>query len=40
MYVHIQRDYDGKGEQPIYIALKGDVFDVSSAKEFYGEGSG
>ena len=35
-----QRDYDGKGEQPIYIALKGDVFDVSSAREFYGEGSG
>jgi membrane-associated progesterone receptor component len=34
------RDFDGKGEQPIYIALKGDIFDVSSAKEFYGEGSG
>jgi membrane-associated progesterone receptor component len=34
------RDFDGKGTQPIYIALKGDVFDVSSAKEFYGEGSG
>lgn len=35
-----QRNFDGKGEQPIYIALKGDVFDVSSAREFYGEGSG
>ena len=34
------RDFDGQNEKPIYIALKGDVFDVSSAQQFYGEGSG
>lgn len=34
-----QRDFDGHGETPIYIALKGEIFDVSSAREFYGEGS-
>jgi len=34
------REYDGKEDRPIYIALKGEVFDVTSAKDFYGEGSG
>jgi len=34
------REYNGKDDKPIYIALRGDVFDVSSAKDFYGEGSG
>lgn len=34
------REYDGSGDKPIYISLKGDVFDVSSARDFYGEGSG
>lgn len=34
------RDFDGQNEKPIYIALKGDVFDVTSAQQFYGEGSG
>lgn len=34
------REFDGKDNKPIYIALKGDVFDVSIAKDFYGEGSG
>ena len=34
------RHFDGKDNKPIYIALKGDVFDVSSARQFYGEGSG
>jgi len=34
------REFDGKDDRPIYVALKGDVFDVSTAKDFYGEGSG
>lgn len=34
------RDFDGKDDQPIYIGLKREVFDVSRAKDFYGEGSG
>lgn len=33
------RDYDGSDGKPIYIGLKGDVFDVSSASQFYGKGS-
>ncbi|XP_048344712.1 neudesin isoform X2 [Sphaerodactylus townsendi] len=32
--------YDGQEEgQPIYIAVKGVVFDVTSGKEFYGKGA-
>ncbi|XP_063775119.1 neudesin [Pseudophryne corroboree] len=32
--------YNGKqGDQPIYMAVKGTVFDVSSGKEFYGKGA-
>ncbi|KAH0622722.1 hypothetical protein JD844_025264 [Phrynosoma platyrhinos] len=32
--------YDGREEdQPIYIAVKGVVFDVTSGKEFYGKGA-
>jgi hypothetical protein len=34
------RDYDGTSDKPIYISLKYEVYDVSSAREFYGEGSG
>lgn len=34
------REFDGTGDKSIYIALKGDVFDVSTARQFYGEGSG
>lgn len=34
------RDYDGKDNSPIYIALRGDVYDVSVARDLYGEGSG
>ncbi|XP_066475357.1 neudesin isoform X2 [Tiliqua scincoides] len=32
--------YDGQEEnQPIYLAVKGVVFDVTSGKEFYGKGA-
>jgi len=31
---------EGEGPTPIYIALKGDVYDVSSAANFYGPGNG
>jgi membrane-associated progesterone receptor component len=34
------RENDGTNGKPIYIALCGEVFDVSSAAEFYGVGSG
>ncbi|XP_059136937.1 neudesin isoform X2 [Peromyscus eremicus] len=30
---------DGEEDQPIYLAVKGVVFDVSSGKEFYGRGA-
>jgi len=33
-------EYNGKDDKPIYISLRNDVFDVTIAKEFYGEGSG
>ncbi len=32
------RRYDGQGGRPIYIAVKGVVFNMSSAPEFYGDG--
>ena len=32
------RDFDGSKDQPIYVGLKGEVFDVSSAADFYGPG--
>lgn len=34
------REFDGSNEKPIYIALRGEVYDVSVASDFYGEGSG
>ena len=34
------REFDGLNNKPIYIALKGEVYDVSTARNFYGEGSG
>ena len=34
------REFDGSNDKPIYIALRGEVYDVSSASDFYGEGSG
>ena len=32
--------YTGEEGNPIYIAIRGHVFDVSIAKNFYGPGSG
>ena len=32
------RDFDGTKDQPIYVGLKGEVFDVSSASDLYGPG--
>jgi membrane-associated progesterone receptor component len=32
------REFNGKDGKAIYIALKGEVYDVSDAKSFYGEG--
>ena len=34
------REFDGKNGKPIYISLKFEVFDVSSAAGYYGEGAG
>lgn len=34
------RAFDGIIEKQIYVAMKGDVFDVSSAQNFYGPGAG
>lgn len=34
------RTYDGVQNKEIYIGLRGDVYDVSDAVDFYGEGSG
>ncbi len=34
------REFDGSEGKDIYISLKGDVFDVTEARELYGEGSG
>lgn len=33
------REFNGQDEKPIYIALRGDVFDATIAKDMYGEGS-
>lgn len=32
-------EYDGRDNRPIYISLKGKVYDCSSACQFYGPGS-
>jgi len=32
--------YDGQNDSPVYISLKGTVFDVSSRKDMYGPGGG
>lgn len=32
------QEYDGRGGQPIYLAIIGDVFDVSSGEHFYARG--
>jgi membrane-associated progesterone receptor component len=34
------REFDGIDGKPIYISLRGDVYDCSAASDFYGEGSG
>jgi membrane-associated progesterone receptor component len=34
------REFDGEGDKPIYVSLRGVVYDVSSARDFYGKGSG
>jgi len=34
------KEFNGNDNKPIYISLRGDVFDVTIAKELYGEGSG
>ena len=36
------REFDGgkDNDKPIYVSLRGEVFDVSGAREFYGKGSG
>ena len=33
------REFDGKANKKIYVALKGDVYDVSASAEYYGPGS-
>lgn len=32
--------FQGEGGAPIYVGIKGRVFDVSAGKDFYGPGSG
>jgi hypothetical protein len=34
------KEFNGNDNKPIYISLRGDVFDVTIAKELYGEGTG
>ena len=33
------REFDGEDDKPIYVALRQEVFDVSSARDFYGKDS-
>jgi predicted heme/steroid binding protein len=40
LFIIVGRFLTGTNGKPIYIGLKRDVFDVSSANDFYGEGSG
>mmetsp|Transcript_10320 Transcript_10320/g.18192 ORF Transcript_10320/g.18192 Transcript_10320/m.18192 type:complete len:154 (+) Transcript_10320:69-530(+) len=34
------REYDGKDDKPVYLALRDIVFDVSKGRSFYGPGGG
>ncbi|ETW06533.1 hypothetical protein H310_02762 [Aphanomyces invadans] len=34
------REFNGEGDKPIYIAIKGVVYDVSRRRDFYGPGEG
>ena len=34
------RQYDGSDGRPIYVAIKGQIYDVSAKKEMYGKGAG
>ena len=40
-FTHEQlREFNGTNDKPIYIALKGEIFDVTNARDYYGEGTG
>jgi len=34
------REFNGENDKPIYLAIKGEVYDVSSKQDFYGPGEG
>ena len=34
------RQFDGSDGRPIYVAIKGQIYDVSAKKEMYGKGAG
>jgi predicted heme/steroid binding protein len=40
MPVDILRQHDGSDGRPIYVAIKGQIYDVSAKREMYGKGSG
>jgi len=33
------REFDGENGKPLYVSLRGEVYDVSSARDFYGKGN-